>query len=103
MKKHRMLTSIDNYCIRRVLICGLLVVTVLFSGWLNANAVEYYVSSVGNDAWDGKSAEYTGGISGPWKTLDRVNQQLTMPEGATISGVEPLGKESGQFYQQPGR
>jgi len=79
-----MLTSIDNYCIRRVLICGLLVVTILFSGWLNANAVEYYVSSAGNDAWDGKSAEYTGGISGPWKTLDRVNQQLTMPEGATI-------------------
>ena len=60
------------------------VFVALFTGGLNAAAVDYYVSSAGNDAWNGKSAEYTGGVSGPWLTLDRVNQQLTLPEGACI-------------------
>ena len=57
---------------------------LLFPGVMHAEALEYFVSSAGNDAWDGKSAEYTGGVSGPWLTLDRVNQQLTLPEGACI-------------------
>lgn len=57
---------------------------LLITGSVHANAVDYYVSSSGNDAWNGKSAEYTGGVSGPWKTLERVNQQLVLPEGANI-------------------
>ena len=56
----------------------------LFAGGLNANATDYYVSGKGNDAWDGKSAEYTGGVSGPWLTLDKVNQQMAMLEGGTV-------------------
>ena len=59
-------------------------VALLIAGWLNAYAVDYYVSNAGNDTWDGKSAEYAGGKSGPWKTLDRVNQQLSQSEGAKI-------------------
>ena len=70
MKKHHTTTSI--------------VVALLFLGWLNAGAADYYVSSAGNDAWDGKSGEYTGGVSGPWHTLNRVNQQFTFAEGANI-------------------
>ncbi|MDX2432270.1 MAG: right-handed parallel beta-helix repeat-containing protein [Bacteroides sp.] len=70
MKKHLTRTSI--------------VVTLLFFGWLNADAADYYVSAAGNDAWDGKSAEYIGGTSGPWLTVDRVNQRLALPEGANI-------------------
>ena len=62
----------------------ILIFLFLFAGGLNANAVDYYVSGNGNDAWDGKSAEYTGGVSGPWLTLDKVNQQMAHLEGGTV-------------------
>lgn len=39
-------------------------------------ALTVYVSSAGNDAWDGRAAEYRGGTSGPWRTLGKVNQQM---------------------------
>ena len=71
-------------CITVTFIKRLVVFVILFSGWNNLNAVDYYVSTSGNDSWDGRSAEFTGGQSGPWKTIDRVNEVLNTPEGATI-------------------
>jgi hypothetical protein len=66
------------------LLKGTLVITLLFVAWLNADAADFYVSSAGNDAWDGKAAEYGGGTSGPWLTLDKVNQQMELLEGETV-------------------
>ena len=48
------------------------------------NTNKYYVSNAGNDAWDGTSAEHVGGVSGPWKTLNKVNQQMTSFDGGSI-------------------
>jgi len=57
---------------------------LLLLGGLNSFAAEFYVSGAGNDSWDGTAAEYKGGTTGPWRTLDRVNQQMALPEGATV-------------------
>lgn len=47
-------------------------------------SVNYYVSNVGNDDWNGMSAEHIGGKTGPWKTLNKVNQQMAKLEGASV-------------------
>ena len=47
-------------------------------------AADFYVSNAGNDAWDGMAAEYSGGTSGPWKTLNKVNQQMAQLEGGSV-------------------
>ncbi|MCB0588818.1 MAG: right-handed parallel beta-helix repeat-containing protein [Phaeodactylibacter sp.] len=40
----------------------------------------YYVDSEnGNDNYDGRSATYEGGNTGPWKTISMVNQQTFLP------------------------
>ena len=47
-------------------------------------AADFYVSNAGNDAWDGMAAEYSGGTSGPWKTLNKVNQQMSQIESRSV-------------------
>lgn len=44
----------------------------------------FYVSNAGNDAWDGMAAEYKGGTTGPWLTINKVNQQMTQLEGEFV-------------------
>lgn len=61
-----------------------LVVSFLLIGWRSSGSSVYYVSNAGNDSWDGKSAEYMGGNSGPWHTLDKVNEQMENLEGENI-------------------
>jgi hypothetical protein len=39
----------------------------------------YYVSSGGNDVWDGQSPVYAGGSAGPWKTLNRACKTVFKP------------------------
>lgn len=58
--------------------------TLLVFWGINACAAEYYVSAAGNDSWDGTAAEYKGGTTGPWLSLDKVNQQMAQLAGATV-------------------
>ena len=60
--------------------CGVL----LLVGCTNLNTTNFYVSNNGDDAWDGTAAEYKGGTKGPWKTLDKLNQQMALIEGGTV-------------------
>ncbi len=69
----------SNFLIRYALGVSLLLV-----GSLNAEAADLYVSNASNDAWDGLAAEYSGGTTGPWKTLNRVNQQMALLEGGSV-------------------
>ena len=57
---------------------------LLLLGGLNAHATEFYVSMDGNDGWDGTAAAYEGGTTGPWKTIDKVNQQMAQLEGRSV-------------------
>ena len=58
--------------------------TLLLLGGLNSYADQFYVSNTGNDSWDGTAAEYNGETTGPWKTLDKVNQQMALLENGTV-------------------
>ncbi len=62
----------------------LLILLLLVLGWSSANSSVFYVSNAGNDAWDGTSAEYLGGSVGPWRTLNKVNQEMEMLDEQTV-------------------
>lgn len=57
---------------------------LLFVGCFSLDAAEYYVSSSGNDDWDGLALEYKGGTNGPWLSLEKVNQEMAQLEGDTV-------------------
>jgi hypothetical protein len=78
------LQSFTGFRARRFLLQSTLVVSFLLVGWLNADATDFYVSSAGNDAWDGMSKVHSGGNSGPWETLTKVNQQMAQLEGESV-------------------
>ncbi len=59
-------------------------VSLLLTGCNNEDSADYYVSRAGNDSWDGTAAKYIGGTKGPWKTLDKVNQQMPLLEGRIV-------------------
>ncbi|MFC1763737.1 right-handed parallel beta-helix repeat-containing protein [Planctomycetota bacterium] len=75
----------------KFIITSTLLITVLITC---AHATDFHVSNAGNDAWDGMAAEHRGGTSGPWKTLNKVNQQMPQLEGGSVrfrSGDRFLG------------
>ncbi|TWU44261.1 hypothetical protein Q31b_17970 [Novipirellula aureliae] len=95
--------QLNDKCQMRVIVSTTLMITVLIAGVANAqtpaslsasdplenqvpnaDATRFYVSNAGDDAWDGMAAEYSGGTSGPWKTLDKVNQQMSQLEDASV-------------------
>lgn len=39
----------------------------------------YYVSSSGDNTWDGRSSTWDGGSSGPWQTLQRADNTVFQP------------------------
>ena len=58
---------------------------------LNYSAVhDYYVNgTTGNDSWNGTSETYTGGTTGPWKTLHRATQGGTEFGPGVVINVAP--------------
>jgi hypothetical protein len=52
----------------------------------DGSGVRYYIDSVnGNDTWTGLSGAYTSGVTGPWKTLLRVNQKTVVGYWDTVA------------------
>ncbi len=75
---------LHSACAGRFLVRYTLGFLLLLIGMLNAYSTDYYVSRTGNDSWDGAAAEYKGGTTGPWKTLDKVNQQMVLLERGSV-------------------
>lgn len=67
--------------IRKTIIASTLLSAVLTTC---VHAADFYVSNAGNDAWDGTSPEHNGDTSGPWKTLNKVNQQMAQLAGESV-------------------
>lgn len=60
-------------------------------------AQNYYINgSTGNDAWDGSSATYTSGTTGPWATISRGNTVSAHASGHVDIWVAP-----GDYRNQP--
>lgn len=53
----------------------------------------YYISPVGSDAYDGLEAAHTTGVTGPWRTIARVN-------AATLSSGDALSFLAGGVWNE---
>src|SRR5206468_1324973 len=72
---------------------GSMVCALVLWAPLSVQAVTYYVSSQGNDAWSGTSQ------SQPWRTIGRVNQQNLNPGDQVLFQAKQTF--SGSLYLAP--
>jgi len=67
---------------RRLITLAVLLALLSLSGW----ATTYYVSTAGNNSWDGLAPAYVSGTNGPWLTLTYANSHVAAGDTIQIRG-----------------
>lgn len=76
---------------------GTVTLTIVVAGAPSAAQNFYIDGALGNDAWDGSSAAFVSGTTGPWRTLSRANNVQPHASGHVDIWVAP-GVYRNQVY-----